>query len=459
MIEMEERYSHIYFVGVGGIGMSALARYFMQIGKQVAGYDRTITDLTKRLQTEGIAVNYFDESDAIPFPYRNADNTLVIYTPAIPDDNAILSFFKDNKFNCLKRAEVLGLISQSLQTIAVSGTHGKTTISSMIAFLLEKSGIKINAFLGGISRDFGTNLILNHEAKIVVTEADEFDRSFLHLRPYHLVISSVDVDHLDIYKDEQDLLQTYSQLTSQIKPGGLLLTKSKVIEKITVPSETEIVSYKLSGQDKVFAENIRVEEGNIIFDYCSNEHIIRDVSCGLPGIHNVENAVAAIFIALANGVNPKDIKSLISRYHGVKRRFDVHLKTEELVYIDDYAHHPKEISAVYDSARLLYPEKKITAIFQPHLYSRTKDLANEFAEELAKFDELILLELYPAREEPIEDVSSLWLSKKIEKKNIPVCQKAQLINVLKERDIEVLITIGAGDIDQMVEPIINFYAV
>lgn len=455
---MNKEHSHIYFVGVGGIGMSALARYFNQLGKKVAGYDKTITDLTKRLQTEGISVNYIDEADSVPFPYRSSENTLVVYTPAIPSDNAILNYFIDNDFNCLKRAEVLGEISRSLPTIAVSGTHGKTTISSMIAFLLAKSGIKINAFLGGISRDFGTNLILNEDAKLVVTEADEFDRSFLQLHPNHLVITSVDKDHLDIYEDENDLYQTYSKLVKQVDSSGLVLSKLEVFNKLNASESAQKISYHISDKVDVYAENIRVEEGKIVFDYCSAQNHIKDIKCGLPGIHNVENAIAAIYLAIANGVSASSIPELMAEYHGVKRRFDVHIHNQDLVYIDDYAHHPKEINSVYESLKLLYPNKKITAIFQPHLYSRTRDFAEDFAKELSRFDELILLELYPARELPIDEVSSLWLSKKIKKENVPVCQKSHLINILKERNVEVLVTIGAGDIDQMVEPIINFYA-
>lgn len=448
---------NIYFVGIGGIGMSALARYFNQLGKQVAGYDRSTTDLTKRLQTEGIFVTDFSEADAIAFPYRDQEETLVVYTPAIDESNPMLTYFKENGFECLKRAEVLGLLSKEMKTIAVAGTHGKTTVSSMIAFLLKSADIKINAFLGGISRDFGTNLILEKDAEIMVTEADEYDRSFLQLSPNHLVVTSIDADHLDIYEDTEDIKDTYNQLLEQICHGGSLLTKPSVAEVLELPEEILNDTYSLAQNSNVKAENIRVEDGSFVFDYVSKDLRIENVSCGLPGIHNVENAVAAMCIAQQMGVEPTQLKNSIAEFRGVKRRFDVHLKTDKIIYIDDYAHHPEELKVLLASVRELYPEKKITAIFQPHLFSRTRDFVEEFAKELALADDAILLEIYPAREEPIEGVNSLWLAKKMKKENVHVCSKHQLINVLKSKEVEVLLTIGAGDIDTMIEPIINFY--
>ncbi len=449
--------SHVYFVGVGGIGMSALARYFNRSGKQVAGYDRTISDLTKRLQSEGISITYVDEADTVPFPYRDKNNTLVVYTPAIPESSPILTYFREHEFECLKRAEVLGRISRDLPTIAVAGTHGKTTVSSMLAYLMHKGGVRVNAFLGGISRDFGTNLVLDSEAQLVVTEADEFDRSFLHLSPKDLVITSIDVDHLDVYEDEEDLHKTYAQLIDRVQENGVVISKPDVLSRLKPENKVEKVTYHLKDRADVYASNVSVEEGCFVFDYNSAEVTIKNIRCGLPGLHNIENAVAAIYLSLRNGVSSDVIASLMSEFHGVKRRFDVHIQRNDFVYIDDYAHHPSEIKALHESVRELFPKKKITAIFQPHLYSRTRDFGDEFAKELAQFDELILLELYPAREEPIEGITSLWLAKKTHKENVPVCQAAHLINILKEREVEVLLTIGAGNIDQMVEPLINHY--
>lgn len=444
-----------YFIGIGGIGMSALARYFHQRGGMVAGYDRNISEITKRLQAEGIAIQYVDDADIIPFPHRDKEQTLMVYTPAIPSDNAILNYFQTEGFNCMKRAELLGELSKEFKTIAVAGTHGKTTISTMIAFLLHKEGVKLNAFLGGISRDFGTNIILNPKAGWMVTEADEYDRSFLQLKPQILVISSVDSDHFDIYEDREDLINTYGQLVQQIQPGGTLICKPSVKAELQQYLPQKVMTYDLEEEADIQADKIRLENGNLIFDYVSEQGTIRDIRCGLPGKHNIENALAAILVTSIFKLDAEQVKSNISEFHGIKRRFDVHLRNERLIYIDDYAHHPEEIKALIESVRLLYPKMEITTIFQPHLYSRTRDFVGDFAEALALSDELILLEIYPAREEPIEGVDSLWLSRKIKKGNVPVCQKHQLINILKERNPEVLLTVGAGDIDTLIDPIIN----
>ncbi len=448
---------HIYFVGIGGIGMSAIARYYNQLGKKVAGYDRTITDLTKRLQAEGIAVTNFDESDSIPFPYRDQEKTLVVYTPAISKNNSILNYFKEEGFTCLKRAEVLGLISKSLKTIAVAGTHGKTTVSTMITFLLKDAGIKVNGFLGGISRDFGTNLLLDSEAEYMVTEADEYDRSFLQLQPFYSVITSIDADHLDIYADEDDIVSTYKAFGNKTDKEGTLYAKPETFDAFGLLNEFNKKTYGINNQAWICSSNLSVQDGNLIFDLTVNGEKYEGFKCGLPGIHNVENAIAAIAIALELGVEIEQIKKSLAKFNGVKRRFDVHLKNENIVYIDDYAHHPNEIKSLVASVRELYPTKKITAIFQPHLYSRTKDFGVEFGKELSKVDDLILLDLYPAREEPIEGIDSRWLGKQVDKENVHVCNKGLLMNVLKSKEVELLLTIGAGDIDTMVEPIIAHY--
>jgi len=433
--------------------MSALARYFNQKGFNISGYDRTTTELTSLLETEGVTVSYVAEVVTIPDDFNDKEKTLVVYTPAISKQNPILNFFLDGGFECLKRAEVLGLLSKNLRTIAVAGTHGKTTVSSMIAYLLHQGGIKINAFLGGISRDFDTNLLLDEGAEIMVTEADEYDRSFLQLNPNYLLITSIDADHLDIYANHAELKATYKQLIAQLESGGVLLTKPAIIEALDLGEFKGKESYSIDSQASISAKNIHVHEGSFVFDYDSPNHKINGISCGLPGIHNVENAVAAISVALKEGVSKESIKNAIGKFKGVKRRFDVHVKTDQLVYIDDYAHHPEELKVLLASVRELYPTKKLTAIFQPHLYSRTRDFGDEFAQVLSSADDLILLELYPAREEPIEGIDSSWLANKIGKKNVQVCSKNELLALLETKKIEVLLTIGAGDIDTLVQPI------
>ncbi|MDA9312701.1 UDP-N-acetylmuramate--L-alanine ligase [Vicingaceae bacterium] len=450
---------NIYFIGIGGIGMSALARYFNQMGKKAAGYDRSTTTLTKQLQTEGISITDFSEADAIPHPYRDASKTLIVYTPAVSANHPMLVYFREENFECLKRAQVLGLISKEMKTIAVAGTHGKTTVSSMIAYLLKSGGVKVNGLLGGISRDFGTNLILDPEAEILVTEADEYDRSFLQLFPNQLIITSIDPDHLDIYKDGEDLKNTYNQLLAQVDDQGRLYVKPEVMKVLDIPSKIPTRTYSLDQDSTIRARNIRVEDGFFVFDFESERFSIENVKCGLPGLHNVENAMVAMAVAFTQGVDVSKIKSAIAEFQGVKRRFDVHLKTPEFVYVDDYAHHPEEVRMLLKSVKELYPGKKITTIFQPHLFSRTRDFGEDFALELSLSDDLILLEIYPAREEPIEGITSMWLSKLIGKEGVSVCEKHQLLNVLKTKEIEVLLTVGAGDIDSMIDPIINHYQI
>ncbi len=453
---MKIEQKNIYFVGIGGIGMSALARYFNQKGHNVAGYDRSTTDLTKRLQTEGIVVSSMGEEDSIPFTHRDKKDTLVVFTPAISAENPILSYFRENGFECLKRAQVLGILSEGLKTIAVAGTHGKTTVSSMIAYILHTSGVKINAFLGGISRDFGTNLIVEEGAEIMVTEADEFDRSFLQLNPNLAVITSIDLDHLDIYKDEKDLLKTYGQFANQINSDGVLYSKTNVVNQLKLKSGVELKTYG-SDDAEVRYGNLKIEDGNFHFDLLIGGKQLKDVKCGLPGIHNVENASVAIALCMELGLSAEDCKKAIATFQGVKRRFDVHIKRKDFIYIDDYAHHPQEIEALFKSVRQMYPNKKITLVFQPHLYSRTRDFGDEFAEVLRKADQTVLLDLYPAREKPIEGIDSFWLASKIDKSSVPVYNKSQLMNYLKDEKVEVLLTVGAGDIDTLVPELISYY--
>jgi len=454
---MKHKTEYFYFIGIGGIGMSALASYLNAKGKKIAGYDLRATDITKRLQSAGIIIQHMDDPDLIPFSHRDPEETTVVYTPAIADKHGILRYFREHGFACVKRAEILGELSNQFRTIAIAGTHGKTTISTMVAFLLHRSGIKVNAFLGGISRDFGTNILLDEQAEWMVTEADEFDRSFLQLYPEKLVITSMDADHLDVYENREQLVETYALLLAHIPENGLALLSLQVQKEIDKNKKlsAKIETYHLSEEADCKAENIRVENGHLFFDFSSSQIKIKDLQCGLPGLHNVENALAAIRIALEFDLSPRQIRDAMAEFQGVKRRFDVHIKSEKFIYIDDYAHHPTEITTLINSVKMLYPKREITVIFQPHLYSRTRDFGDEFAEALALADELILLEIYPAREEPIEGIKSLWLAKKIKKENVPVCQKHQLINILKQRNPEVLLTVGAGDIDEIVEPIVN----
>lgn len=450
--------TNVYLIGVGGIGMSALARYFNKLGKQVGGYDRATTKLIKQLEAEGIEVNDINDANAIPPYFREKENTLVIYTPAIPKHNPIRAYFEAEGFRLYKRAEVLGLISQGLQTVAVAGTHGKTTTSALIAFLLKSVDMRINAFLGGISTDFNSNLTLEEDAEIMVTEADEFDRSLLQLEPDVAVVTSLDVDHLDIYADREDMLATYRQFCDQLRKDGSLICKRSIVSDLELSKEIDSFTYGLEDLHADYsAENISVLEGTYQFDFRFKDRFVEKLRCGLPGIHNVENAVAALAVCDQLGLNVKLMREPLSAFKGVMRRFDVHIKRDELVYIDDYAHHPEEIAVLLRSVRELYPGKKITTVFQPHLFSRTKDLANEFAESLSETDELILLELYPAREEPIEGIDSSWLSKKVKLENVLVCQKEHLMSLLKERKLEVLLSVGAGDIDTLIPEINNYY--
>lgn len=435
----------VYFLGIGGIGMSAIARFFKAKGAVVAGYDKTPTALTDELIKEGIAVHFDESIETLP---ENID--LVVYTPAIPAEHKEFVFFNEKGFNIRKRSEVLGMITRETFTIAVSGTHGKTTITSMIAHILKQSKKDIISFIGGISKNYNTNLILSENITIAVVEADEFDRSFLQLRPDYAIISSMDADHLDIYGSRDFLIESFRLFASQVKENGKLFLKKK-LELPGISAET--ISYSAKEKADYYAANIRVENGCFHYNICCPDNINISVKTVVPGLHNVENAIVATAIALNLGVSPAGIKKALQSYSGVVRRFDFRIKEKNLVFIDDYAHHPEEIKACIAAVRELYPGKKITGVFQPHLFTRTRDLAEDFAESLAKLDELILLDIYPARELPVEGVTSEMLLDKIIMENKMLCQKENLIEVLIRKEPEVLITIGAGDIDQLVEPI------
>jgi UDP-N-acetylmuramate--alanine ligase len=448
----------VYFLGIGGIGMSALARWFKYHNQWVAGYDRTPTDLTKELEGEGISVNYDDEVAFIPDAIKDADkkNVLVIYTPAVPKESRQLNFFTDQNFLLKKRSEVLGMITRQYNTVAVAGTHGKTTTSSMIAHLLHDSGKNCLAFLGGITQNYHSNLIINKKGDaetIVVAEADEYDRSFLALHPNVAVITSADADHLDIYGNKDALIQSMKAFIGQIQAGGLLVINDKIYHSLVESADTlDIKKYSLQMGD-AHAENVRVENAVFVFDYVMQEVMLRNLQLMLPGYHNVENAIAAITVALHLGLAEEDIRKAILNYKGVKRRFEYILKGKHLVFVDDYAHHPAEIEAFLLSLKALYPGRKITAIFQPHLFTRTRDFADGFSDSLSLADEVILLDIYPARELPIEGVDAEMLMEKITSPNKTLASKDNLIKILEERQLEVVATIGAGDIDKLVKPV------
>lgn len=456
--------SSVYFLGIGGIGMSALARWFHANGCFVAGYDRTSTPLTNQLHQEGIEVHFEDEVELIPpvFIEKSSDN-LIIYTPAIPKNHRELNFFKDNGYELKKRSQVLGWLTESMFTMAIAGTHGKTTTSSMVAHILKASGKNCAAFLGGITSNYNTNLLLNDpahpEAPIVVVEADEYDRSFLTLFPDIAIVNSVDADHLDIYGDAGAVISSYQEFINQVKSGGSLFIKQGL--PLTAPEDASVQVFDFSGtQPASFqAQNVRIEEGNFVFDFRSQVKniLLPDVRLQMPGFHNVENALVAMAASIEAGVTPEQAKQAIGTYKGVKRRFEYIVKSPYLVYIDDYAHHPAEIEALLKSVRALYPAKKITAVFQPHLYSRTRDFAEGFSASLSLADQVILLDIYPARELPIPGVSSQTLLDKITAGEKMLCEKKKLLEELNKITVEVLVTIGAGDIDQFVVPIKEYF--
>jgi len=456
-------YKHIYLIGVGGIGMSALARYFNSKGKMVCGYDKVKSELCIELETEGINIHYSDDVNEIPEPIKNAvfNDILVIYTPAISSKNEVLSFFTNKGFKVYKRAEVLGMISKQSFTIAVAGTHGKTTTSTILAHILKQAGKESTAFLGGISRNYNTNLLLADKGNILIVEADEYDRSFLQLHADIAIITSVDADHLDIYENKEDLEKAFVQFATQIKQKGLLLVEESVSIDFPVPEDGAKLTYSATKNADYYAENIKVKDGKINFDLkaldimpgISYEQIHEGLEFILPGTHNVSNSIAASAVSCYLGLGPKDIASGLATFKGINRRFDVHLRTSKIAYVDDYAHHPEEISATIGAAKQLFPQRDLTIVFQPHLFSRTQDLANEFASSLVGANNLILLDIYPAREKPITGVDSQMLLALCTNPIKEVCSKEELLAVLKNKELDVLLTLGAGDIGTLVEPI------
>lgn len=442
----------IYFIGIGGIGMSNLARYFMSKGKKVAGYDRTETPLTKELVKEGAIIHYTDDVKLIPDFCTNSTDTLVVYTPAVPSDNEEVKFLRNNGFTMQKRAQVLGTITKSSKALCCAGTHGKTTTSSMLAHILKQSHLNCNAFLGGILKNYNSNLMLSDTSEFTVIEADEYDRSFHWLHPYMALVTSVDPDHLDIYGTEEEYLKSFEHFTSLIQSGGALVMKHNIKLSPKVAENVRVYTYSIEKGD-FHAENIRIGNGEIHFDFVTPKGIIKNIQLGVPVKINIENGIGSMALAWLNGATDDELRHAMATFQGAKRRFDFILKTDKIVMIDDYAHHPEELAASITSVKELYPGKKLTGIFQPHLYSRTKDFAPEFAQSLSLLDELILLDIYPAREKPIEGVTSKIIFDKVTCSKT-LCNKEELLPLLeKKNDIEVLLTVGAGDIDQLLEPI------
>ena len=441
--------TNYYFLGIGGIGMSAIARYFRQRGFEVGGYDRVCSRLCTELQAEGIDIHYDDLGSDIDAKFKDPQKTVVVYTPAIPPEHKELCFFRENNFRVYKRSEILGEITKSERGLCVAGTHGKTTISSMIAHLLRQSSVDCNAFLGGISLNYNSNLLLSDRSDLVVIEADEYDRSFHRLSPFMAVVSSTDADHLDIYGSHSDYIEAFEHFCSLIVDGGTLLYKKGI--------QLSVKSYQYSVNEKsdFYADNIRVGDGRLLFDAVMLGTRLSDIQLGVPVFVNVENAVAAMAIAWLNGVDEDELRKGMASYRGVKRRFEKHLEQPK-IYIDDYAHHPKELASSISSLKMLYADKKILGVFQPHLYSRTADFYHEFAEALSQLDEVVLLEIYPAREKPIEGVSSALIYNEITSAHKSLTTKALLFETLKDKDFDVIVTFGAGDIDRYIPQIKDF---
>jgi UDP-N-acetylmuramate--alanine ligase len=452
-----EKYHNIYFLGIGGIGMSALARWFMKSGLFVAGYDRTQTVLTDELEREGMVIHYDDNIQHIPQQVLdNKEQSLIIFTPAIPTDHVEFNYLKDNGYTILKRAEVLGLITKSYRTIGVAGTHGKTTTSSMIAHILKSAKKNMVAFLGGITTNYESNLVIEGEAgkdTIVVVEADEFDRSFLRLYPETAVVTSADPDHLDIYGDHESMIVSFREYVKQIKQGGSLIIHESIAERLAGDATHIQKNIYSMSRGQFFAGNITAHSGFFEFNLCGFATTEERVRLGVPGFHNVENAVAASIAAHQYGVSIAQIKEALESFKGVKRRFEFVVSGSKVIYVDDYAHHPTEIEAFLRSMKSMYPRRKLTVVFQPHLYTRTRDFAEGFAKSLSIADELLLMDIYPARELPIPGVDSDMIFKNITSKVKILCGKADVMQKLEALDIDVLATVGAGDIDTFVQPI------
>lgn len=463
MVKPEDIQS-VFFLGIGGIGMSALARYFHIRGYRVAGYDRTPSPLTQELEHEGIVITYEDDVEWFEKLLLPQKHTLVVRTPAVPEETALCIHLRAKNYAMLKRAEVLGFITKQMRSLCVAGTHGKTTTSTMLAHLIYQSEVGTNAFLGGISLNYGTNVLLQKESPYVVVEADEYDRSFHHLSPCMSIITAVDPDHLDIYGTEEAYREAFEHYTSLI--SEVLVVKQGIALSPRMRKGTKVYSYGVVEQEvqtplpHFYADNIRVQQGKIYFDFHTPNGVIPDILLGVPMYVNIENAVAAMAVAWLNGVTDKELRRGMGSFKGVKRRFNIHIQTPRLVYIDDYAHHPQEIATAIEAVRKIYSDYTLVGVFQPHLYTRTRDFADEFAQTLSTLDEVVLLPIYPAREEPIEGVNSEMLLDRISNQNKHLVPKEQLVSWLanrfkqSEQPIAVL-TLGAGDIDRLVKDIKN----
>ncbi len=435
---------NVFFIGIGGIGMSALARYFKAKDMYVAGYDKTPTELTDSLTTLGINVHFQDALELIDSPFLNSDNTLVVYTPAVPSSHKQLEFFKTNGYQVLKRSKVLGLITEHTFCLAIAGTHGKTTTTSILGHLMYQCNVPLTAFLGGISENYNSNLILNG-TEVSVVEADEFDRSFLTLSPDIACITSMDADHLDIYGDASQLRKSFEDFSKRVKPNGKLFIKNGL--------PLNGITYGIEDDSDYSVQNIKIQNGTYFFDVKTPKAVLENLQFNLPGRHNLSNALIALAMAVEYGCPYRQLAEALASYKGVKRRFTYQIKTESFVFIDDYAHHPEEINAVYQAIREMYPGKKILAIFQPHLFSRTRDFVDDFAKSLSQFDEIMLLDIYPARELPIEGITSSWLLNKIKNPNKQLISKAEIMSKIHQSDAQILLTIGAGDIGEEVKHI------
>lgn len=442
---IKETYTYYYFIGIGGIGMSALARHFIRTGKKVFGYDKTQTPLTEKLEKEGIQIHFEEMSNnSLKNKFRK-DNTLVIYTPAIPNNNAELQYFRNNNFNIYKRAEALGLICKDYKNIAVAGSHGKTTISTLLAHLFWQSPLKCNAFLGGISNNYDTNYLYDKSAEFVITEADEYDKSFLQLLPHIEIITAVDPDHLDIYFNEKILIESFQEFIKKLQPGGKLVLNHKLKDKFYLPKNT--FTYGLTPEADFWSEITDFQTGTFIFH--SQDKSFHNFQLGIHGAYNIENATAALAVLYLENNFYDALQTDLMNFKGNQRRFDIRFRNHKTVYIDDYAHHPKELEAIISAVRKLFPGKKILGIFQPHLYSRTRDLADDFGKVLCMLDELILLEIYPAREKPLQGITSKWLMNKVNIKRKQLMTQKAVIQFLSQNEKDVILTLGAGDIDKL----------
>jgi len=453
-----KKYDIVYFIGIGGIGMSALARWFKVNGYKVFGYDLVSRPFTDQLASEGISIHFEDDIHLIPEEVKNnPETTLVVYTPAVPSSNQELQFFKENGYNCHKRSEVLGCITKNKFTIAVAGTHGKTTTSSILTHILKTAGWNISAFIGGLTGNYSTNFIYeknNRKEQYILVEADEFDRSFLTLHPDIAIVTSADADHLDIYGDKGELQKGFGDFIKNIKPGGLLVLNDVLGEFKEHNEKITIETYGIN-RGQFFANNISMKDGFFYFDLYADNTLIKELKLGIPGFYNVENAVAAITVALSLEIPPSVIRLALGSFKGVKRRFEYIIDKPELIYIDDYAHHPEEIRAFISSLRKMYPERNIAVVFQPHLYSRTRDFAIEFGKSLSLADEVYLLDIYPAREKPIPGVTSDLIFQHITCNHKMKCSINELTQILQKRKHEVIATVGAGDIENVVEELKN----